>query len=573
MTLPQILVVDDQYARDPTERRRLLRHTGMRDISLGCTHQVAPVRADAVFCSGQRSTADKRVVNDPALVIEAIEVGGAKTWALVLLDMRFDSGVLNADGEPRGGPGDDEFGEVVRRQLRAEYPELPVVVLTSKRHAELVDLDVAYLSKDRLDSTALTASLLRHGRLTPDQARSLLELAPQVVAQDSVTVLTFKQAWFAASLRSPVLILGETGVGKEVLARYIHDRSGRREFVGLNIAAVPSTLFEAEMFGAAKGAATGVTSTREGFIERANLGTLFLDEIADMDADAQAKVLRALEEQKAYRVGERHAYAFDVRLISATSRDLVRRIAAGQFREDLYYRIAAETIVMPPLRERRDDIATLASVMIEDAAQVSGKDGITLSPDAVRRLELHEFRGNARELRHVVRRLVAIAGRNQVLIARDVEQVLGAVAGNLGSQLAAQKLGDSRSTASGGVRSAEAEPNPLASSNELAGALKGASETYGRAVWELIERALEQTRHASKGSGREVGELNPTGAMKLLLGRRHLTTVQAADEIKRIAAATGEPAPGSLFAQVLEWARRLRGAGLKLSASTTEACR
>ena len=185
---------------------------------------------------------------------EAISSAGANAWALLLLDMRFDSGAIDEDGEPRGNPDDDNFGELVRRRAAVEFPSLPVVVLTGKMHSELTELDLAYLSKEGIDDIAMSSCLLRYGRLDVDQIRCLLGLKSEIVARAPGTVAAFKRAWFAASSAQPVLILGETGVGKEVLAQYIHDHSGRKEFVGLNVAAVPPTLFESEMFGAIKAA-------------------------------------------------------------------------------------------------------------------------------------------------------------------------------------------------------------------------------------------------------------------------------------------------------------------------------
>jgi transcriptional regulator with GAF, ATPase, and Fis domain len=314
------------------------------------------------------------------------------------------------------------------------------------------------------------------------------------------------------------------------------------------------------MFGAVKGAATGITSDRKGFIERANGGTLFLDEIADMNMDAQAKVLRALEERRAYRLGERNTYAFDVRLLSATSRDLSERIAAGQFREDLYYRIAAETVYMPPLRERKEDIVALAGTMLENVTRASGKTGVTIAPEAGYWLEQYEFPGNVRELRHIVTRIASTVGRNQVVLAREVQLALG-------GRVRSPQIPPWR--AAEHVDNLGAEPRrtgisgPAPVRRELAGALKGASDVYGHAVLKLVERALEETQRVGKDREGDLGSLSPTAAMKLLLDRPDLTTIQAADEMKRIAASAGEPAPASLFEQALGWARKLRGAGAK----------
>jgi transcriptional regulator with GAF, ATPase, and Fis domain len=205
-----------------------------------------------------------------------------------------------------------------------------------------------------------------------------------------------------------VLLVGESGTGKELVARSIHARGPRRDrpFVAVNASALPESLAEAELFGHEKGAFTGAVGSRPGRFELANGGTLFLDEIGTLSSAVQSKLLRVLESREVERLGGRRAIQVDFRLISATNEDLEARVAAGTFREDLYYRIHTVPIRIPPLREREGDVRLLAEHFVGRFAQRHRRGAKSLSPDALRRLEGHGWRGNVRELQHVVEMLV-----------------------------------------------------------------------------------------------------------------------------------------------------------------------
>lgn len=214
-----------------------------------------------------------------------------------------------------------------------------------------------------------------------------------------------RQARRAAQSASPVLLLGETGTGKELLAHAIHAASARAQgpFVGVNIAAVPDTLLEAEFFGVAPGAYTGADRKgRDGKFKLADGGTLFLDEIGDMPPNLQAKLLRALQEGEIEPLGSNALVPFDVRVIAATSRDLGALVREGRFREDLFYRLHVLPVRVPPLRERRGDIAALVEVLGEDLALRNGTAPPELLPDALALLSGQPWRGNIRELRNVL---------------------------------------------------------------------------------------------------------------------------------------------------------------------------
>ena len=213
-----------------------------------------------------------------------------------------------------------------------------------------------------------------------------------------------------APTNSTILITGESGTGKELVARAIHVNSTRRDraFVALNCGALPETLLESELFGHMRGAFTGAAVTKKGLIETAERGTVFLDEISEMSPLMQVKLLRVLQERKFRRLGGTDEIDADIRIITATNRDLSRMVAEGKFREDLFYRINVIPIHLPPLRERRDDIPLLAEHFLAKYREQMGKSVGAISPDAVRCLEAFAWPGNVRQLENVIERAVAL---------------------------------------------------------------------------------------------------------------------------------------------------------------------
>jgi DNA-binding NtrC family response regulator len=492
----RILVIDDQFSRNATERLLFLKNVGDEALAV-----------EFIFCSGQCDTSE-RIVNDYAVVREAISAG---PWALVLLDVRFDSGALDGDGRPAGEPGDDGFGLEVARRLLYDAPDLPIVMLTSKAQAEIGTPDLPYLSKHRLNAYELRRTLLRHGILAPAEARAILGLGEGIAAADPATLAVFRQAFVHAGSDASVLILGESGVGKDVLARYIHRISERSRgpYVAVNVAAMPKDLVEAELFGIGRHVATGVDA-RSGRFEAANGGTLFLDEIGDMPADTQAKVLRALQERRITRVGESRDIPIDIRLICATSRNLPALVEAGGFRGDLLYRINTVPITIPPLRERRGDIVPLANGFLAKAAGQQGISGLAFGPEAAALLEESPFPGNVRELENAVERLVSAAGHHQLLGRADVQEVMSVRPGTPvvpGATLAAAGRPSLDEVLDLLSNVTVDKDNP---------ALKGAKPRLDAAFSQLTQRlagaALERCRNPNDGS------LNRQSAMRLLTG-------------------------------------------------------
>jgi two-component system response regulator HydG len=211
----------------------------------------------------------------------------------------------------------------------------------------------------------------------------------------------------AAPSSANVLILGESGTGKELLARFIHERSGRGEFVGVNLSALPETIVESELFGHEKGAFTGAVARREGRIAEAEGGTLFLDEIGELSPAVQVKLLRVLQEGEYQPVGGQTRKA-DFRLIAATNRDLRAAVEGGEFREDLYYRLNVIAITSPPLRARREDIPLLAEHFIQMYCAKNRKQSLAIDQDALQQLVAYDWPGNVRELQNVIERAVVL---------------------------------------------------------------------------------------------------------------------------------------------------------------------
>jgi len=223
---------------------------------------------------------------------------------------------------------------------------------------------------------------------------------------------------------STVLILGESGTGKELVARAVHERSARapRAFVPIHCGALPREVFESELFGHEKGAFTGAVGTKPGLVELADGGTLLLDEIGEMEPDSQVKLLRAIETGTFFRVGGTRPRRVDVRLVASTNRDLAEAMKAGQFRQDLYYRINTIAIQIPPLRERREDVGLLANHFVEANAAYGVK---RLGAAALAALEAYAWPGNVRELLHAVERAVILSKGDEIQPADLPPEVLG----------------------------------------------------------------------------------------------------------------------------------------------------
>jgi two-component system, NtrC family, nitrogen regulation response regulator NtrX len=321
------------------------------------------------------------------------------------------------------------------RKLRELDPTATVVMIsghaTIRTAVEATQAGAYEILEKPLDTDRILVMLrnaLSHLDLQEENARLKQSIdAPfEIVGKTPVMRALMEKIEKVAATPARVLITGDNGTGKELVARALHRMSPRatKPFVEVNCAAIPGELIESELFGHMKGSFTGAISDRAGKFEQANKGTLFLDEIGDMSLAAQAKVLRVLQDNVITRIGGAKPISVDVRVIAATNKTLENEIAAGKFREDLYYRLNVVPIHVPPIRERREDIPTLAQYF---AATLSAREGIpprTFTQDALERLSSLDWPGNVRELRNTVERLLILAPDSQIS-ARDIDRLAG----------------------------------------------------------------------------------------------------------------------------------------------------
>ncbi len=367
------------------------------------------------------------VCDDPH---EALRLVQERAFALVLLDLSM--------------PGIS--GEVVLERLRQDFPALPVIMITAYNDAETAmrcmragafDYLTKPLDKDRLLTTVRRAldvralmvenlrlrdQLLGNGDFDAQAFRSM-------VTQDEGMHAIFRYASTIAPSVEPVLITGETGVGKDLMAKAIHTLSGRAgRFVALNAAGLDEQMFSDVLFGHAKGAYTGAAGSRDGLLQKAAGGTIFLDEIGDVALPLQSRLLRVIESGEYYAGGSDRLLRSDARVVVATNRDVQELCTSGRMRRDLFYRLDVHHIHLPPLRERGGDIGLLAAVFAEAAAAALQRPVPDVPPEVIRLLQQHDWPGNIRELKAVMTDAVSWAGKTLVIDGLHAKLRLGQLA-------------------------------------------------------------------------------------------------------------------------------------------------
>jgi len=366
------------------------------------------------------------VLSDEGYLVDAVQSGedcldrlGRTSYDLVLLDVWL--------------PGID--GLATLEAIRDRQIEVEVVVISGHGSIESAVRAIKLGAFDfvekplSLEKTVLVVrNALRQRRLEVEnrELRSRVDRGLRMIGDSYVIRQLREQVAMAAPTNGRVLIYGENGTGKELVARMVHQLSRRRAgpFVEVNCAAIPEELIESELFGHAKGAFTGAVADRRGKFEQADLGTIFLDEIGDMSLKTQAKVLRVLQEQVVEPVGGRPGVRVDVRVLAATNKDLPAEIRSGRFREDLYFRLNVIPIYVPPLRDRIEDVPLLATHFMEDLAGEYGRRAKTFDQDALAVLRGYGWPGNVRELRNVVERLMIMV-RGDTIAAHDLAFLAG----------------------------------------------------------------------------------------------------------------------------------------------------
>ncbi|MDO9069022.1 MAG: sigma-54 dependent transcriptional regulator [Deltaproteobacteria bacterium] len=313
----------------------------------------------------------------------------------------------------------NESGADVLKVLKSLDPDLLVIIITGFGSVEsAVETLKAgayhYMKKPfKADALRVIVKLALQTQTLKREVRNLKRSGDissgriPMIGKSSAFIEVIEQIREIARVPSTVLVTGESGTGKELVARAIHDLSDRRDspFVAINCASIPATLLESELFGHEKGSFTSATSRKSGLFEESHHGTIFLDEIGEMDMSMQAKLLRVLQERIIRRVGGLKDIVIDVRVIAATNRNLQDKIISGHFREDLFYRLNVFPIHIPPLRQRREDIPTLATYFLDSFSRSFNRNFTGVSPDAARLMSEYGWPGNIRELRNVIERI------------------------------------------------------------------------------------------------------------------------------------------------------------------------
>jgi len=333
----------------------------------------------------------------------------------------------------------DANGVDLVKQIKQSYPEIEVIVMTAYGTIEggvaaMRNGAFDYITKgDEDDRIVLTvqkaseqAGLRRQLRELRQRIDSKVEFSKLIGKSEAIS-RSIELAKKVAGTDTTVLLLGETGTGKELFAEAIHRSSKRREgpFVAINCSAIPKDLQESELFGHKRGAFTGALSDKHGYFEEANHGTIFLDEVGDMTPETQTKLLRTIEQHTVSRLGETKPRSVDIRIIAATNVNLVEAVAEKRFREDLYYRLNGFTIFLPPLRERIDDIDLLAHHFIEMFSEQFQKQITGMAPDFLIALRRHRWMGNIRELKNVIERAVILSTQQELTLDLLPEEIRG----------------------------------------------------------------------------------------------------------------------------------------------------
>lgn len=568
-SLPRLIVIDDLFGRSVDgfgnkERADLCRRLGWKDVSGdqsdGLGIPVSKPWAEIVFSRGQIPVSAQpgdTIENDIPTCISAIQRGwdvpqekraGFKRWALAVIDLCFYTGRVTEHSHARAAGMPDEqvadsrpseyFGLQIIRTVRQRFPELPIVILSSMTRSD-VSLEFSNLG--------VSAFIQRTGMDVPDVLRQavwqnglLPDAEGEVLGASLPLLLALRECRRAASHRENLLIRGERGVGKELLARYIHCTSSKvgttdRPFVPVNSAAFTPSLFASELFGIEPRTATSVDG-KPGLIESANGGDLFLDEIGDMPTDVQAAMLRVLQDRQVSRVGGRRAVPVDVRFLSATNAEM--EDPGGDFRADLLDRLrTGGTITLPPLRSRLEDIPVLAESFTRAAERIHrGARWRAISDDAMRTLIEYDWPGNVRELRTVI--------FNAVSKYPDVEHLVPAHLGILHSKPGPTRIGatqthplSSQSVSRSGAMSEilrnlrDAEFNPQDVSDWM-GQLGELQREQSHMAGRLLLAALEATKRRTPEVPYGVIQIHP--AAKLVTGDANLSASKAADLFKRI---------------------------------------
>jgi two-component system, NtrC family, nitrogen regulation response regulator NtrX len=608
--LPRLLILDDLFGRNlpggrNVDRDNLCAHFLWQDVTGDAAARASRQKiinpiAEAVFCRAQIpacANIGDTIENEIEGALEVVRKGWSVisgsggygcTWAMLLLDLCFYTGKVTEEshrrtpGMPEGRPGDDHprsyFGLTLLETIHREFPELPVFILSSKLRED-VSLEfsrrgaLGFIARDDpRGPVLLQEALLQHGLLADSRG--------EVVGNSVPILLALREARRAARHRENLLIRGERGTGKELLARFVHRVSNRSEegeggpFITVNSAVFTVNLFASEFFGIEPRTATGVEG-KLGLVEMANGGDLFLDEIADMPPEAQAAILRLLQERQITPVGSRRPKRVDVRFLSATNADLEDE--SRGFRSDLLDRLRiGGTVWLPSLRERPIDIPLLVDAFVREAeAQRKGSLRRDITQEALDALRVHNWPGNIRELRsvifdavnrfpdveHLVSSHLRIERRKGTEIERFKPKPKGAASDELKLEAQETSFGALLSQIAG----ARFDTQDI---GQWAGRLGDIQYEHAWLVARMLQAALEVTKRRTPEKPAGIIQIHP--AVKLLTGNSALSASKAADILKRLLGPLEKELEGDLRA-AYEIAVRLRpkSAGISLRKKST----
>lgn len=537
MMSPRILVIDDQFGGDVVLRRDLCQVYGLKDVT-GDDDEPCDIRdevARAVFFSGQVRAGDT-VTNSIPATLEAVRQGWLRTdtsrWALVLLDLRFVSRSSDTEPSTDDSENDDLFGLTLLKAIRREFPDLPVVILSSRERSQIIEecrrsgaTDfIQRLTPGGKPREVLKEKLHEYG---------LIEDQRGVIIGRSIALLKLlASARRAASGAGNILILGESGTGKESLARYVHEQSPKAKgpYQIFHAFGNSTELQEDVLFGHVKGAFTDAKTARLGLFELANKGTLFIDEIGDIPVDLQNKLLRPIESRRVTRQGDHQEVAVDLQLVLATNKALQEYARTGTFKSDLLNRIRAYTLTVPSLADRTEDVPLLVSSLLQRLCREhNALWPRTISPDAMSALMGHDWRdGNIREMRNVLERTIKDNKDSELVLASDLGFETRSHRVPVAVETPTRAIRSSVALAEGTrTNSGETEPTY----EDLFGSWTEMQRGIALSQARVLAAAIRVTR---KRTARTIdsGKINVTGAVSCLLGRQ-VTTVQAADFVKR----------------------------------------
>jgi len=410
------------------------------------------------------------MVETASNVTEAKQRLADTRYALCFTDMRLPDG----------------SGQEIIELIAAKYPETPVAMITAYGN---VDAAVNALKAGAFDFVSKPVDINMLRRLVQTAMRLAEEKKVEPPSAGAAKMLgdspTIKELRLTiaklARSQAPVYISGESGVGKELVARLIHEQGPRANgpFVPVNCGAIPSELMESEFFGHKKGSFTGAGADKDGLFQTANGGTLFLDEVAELPVHMQVKLLRVIQEKAVRPIGGRAEVPVDVRILSATHKNLAKLVESNQFRQDLFYRINVIELRVPPLRERREDVPKLAGRVLERLAADSGQPAARLTPEALAALLAYAFPGNVRELENVIERAVALCEQNTI------------------------QPEDLRLTAH--VQQSSGAPVPADDDSEDEGGEGGLDSYISNLEREAIMKALQETRYNKTAAAKKLG--------------------------------------------------------------------